>query len=292
MRASQPALDFETKTVLTVDGQRLVVFEQGQGEPCFLLHGYPQTHRCWRAVTARLAKSHRVIAPDWVGSGESERSMTSRPNYECEVARIGMVLDALSLERVNYICHDYGGFLGLGFALAHERRLLRLAVINSRAQGNFAPFSYALFNAFSAIARLPGGEVMLALLPLYTMHRRSLQRYVANGSFSQDDLETYIGYMRTFAGRRWLGHVYRYFQATRRRGLREGLPRLRTPTAVIWGDRDPYSPVKIGLELANLIPGATFHRLAGADHFSPEERPDDVSDALLQLLRRPARADG
>ncbi|MBP6015011.1 MAG: alpha/beta hydrolase [Alphaproteobacteria bacterium] len=292
MRAPQPGPEFQTKTVLAVDGQRLVVFEQGRGEPCFLLHGYPQTHRCWRGVAARLSKTHRVIAPDWFGSGESERSLSSRPSYEREVARIGMVLDALRLDRVNYICHDYGGFLGLGFALAHERRLLRLAVINSRAQGNFAPFSYILFNAFSAIARLPGGEAMLALLPLYTMHRLSLQRYVANGSFSQGDLEEYIGYMRTFAGRQWLGHVYRYFQATRRRALREGLPKLRTPTAVIWGDRDPFSPVKIGMELAALVPDATFHRLAGADHFSPEERADEVSDALLKLLSRPARDDG
>ena len=95
--------------------------------------------------------------------------------------------------------------------------------------------------------------------------------------------------MKTFEGRRWLGHFYRYFQATRRHALREGLPRLKTPTAVIWGDRDPYSPVKIGLELASLIPGAKFHRLAGADHFSPEERSDEVSDALLELFARPAR---
>lgn len=289
MRSPQTVAEFDTRTVLTIDGQQVVVFEQGRGEPCFLLHGYPQTHRCWRGVAARLSKTHRVIAPDWFGSGESERSLSSRPSYEREVARIGMVLDALSLDRVNFICHDYGGFLGLGFALAHERRLLRLAVINSRAQGNFAPFSYVLFNAFSAIARLPGGEVMLAMLPLHTMHRRSLQRYVTNGSFSQNDLQTYIGFMRTFAGRRWLGHSYRYFQATRRRALREGVPQLKTPTAVIWGERDPYSPVKIGIELANLIPGATFHRLAGADHFSPEERPDEVSNALLELLARPAR---
>lgn len=291
MRSSQDAPEFETKTVLAIDGQRLVVFEQGRGEPCFLLHGYPQTHRCWRGVAARLSKTHRVIAPDWLGSGESERSLTSVPSYEREVARIGMALDALKLDRVNLVCHDYGGFIGLGFALAHERRLLRLAVINSRAQGNFAPWSYVLFNAFSAIARLPGGEVLLAALPLYTMHRRSLQRYVENGSFTQSDLEIYIGYMKTFAGRRWLGHVYRHFHATRRRALRESLPRLRTPTAVIWGDRDPYSPVAIGQELTRLIPGATFHRLIGADHFSPEERPDDVSDALLALLERAARPD-
>ena len=278
---------FGSRRVLRVDGQRIAVFEAGAGEPCFLLHGYPQSHWCWRGVAARLALTHRVIAPDWFGAGESERSMTSNPSYEREVARIAMLLDALELHRVNYICHDYGGFLGLGFALRHTERVMRLAVINSRAQGDFAPSSYILFNFLCAVARLPFGESLFSMLPLHRMHQRSLYRYVRNGSFTAGDLERYIGFLRGREGKMWLGQFYRYFQATRRKELRQGAPRLTMPAAVIWGDRDPYSPVRIGLELARLLPNADFTRLPGADHFSPEERPEEISAALARLLARP-----
>lgn len=278
---------FGERRTLVVDGQRICVFESGSGEPCFLLHGYPQSHWCWRGIAQRLSLSHRVIAPDWFGWGESERSLASRPSYKREVARIALLLDAIKAARVNLICHDYGGFLGLGFALLHPKRVMRLAVINSRAQGDFAPASYLLFNLLSGLARLPFGEALFAAIPHYSIHRHSLFRFVRNGSFPEEDLERYISFLKTDEGRRWLGHYYRYFQPTRRRELRKGAARLTMPAAVIWGDRDPYSPLRIGQELARLLPDATFTRLPGADHFSPEERPQEIAAALLVLLAKP-----
>ncbi len=284
-KAARP--HFGSRRVLTVDGQRLAVFEDGAGEACLLLHGYPQDHWCWHHVAADLTRDHRVIAPDWFGCGESERVLSDTARYEVEVERIRLLLDTLGLARVNLICHDYGGFLGLGFAQGYRDRLLRLAIINSRAQGTFAPGPYVLFNAFVLAARLPFGERLYEASPLYAMHRLFLRRYVRNGSFSEAELERYIGFLRTRAGRRWLGRFYRHFQATRRRQLREGCAVLDLPVAVIWGDRDPYSPISIGEELARLLPRAEMTRIEGADHYVAEERPAPVIAALRRLLSVP-----
>ena len=69
--------------------------------------------------------------------------------------------------------------------------------------------------------------------------------------------------------------------------LAAGLGRIGCPTAIIWGDRDRYIPFATARELAESIPGATLTRLTGGDHYIMEERPDEVTAALLELLARP-----
>ena len=59
------------------------------------------------------------------------------------------------------------------------------------------------------------------------------------------------------------------------------------PTAVIWGDRDRYIPFATAQKLAERIPDATLTRLHGGDHYIMEERPEEVTAALLELLARP-----
>src|SRR5262245_3727958 len=95
---------------LQIDGVELCCLELGAGEPVRLLHGYPQSHLCWQFHAKELAKTHRVIAPDWFGWGESERSLAITPEYSAEVDRIGLLADALKLDRFNLAGHDYGGF--------------------------------------------------------------------------------------------------------------------------------------------------------------------------------------
>lgn len=273
---------------ISVDGHRVAVFELGAGEPCLLIHGYPQTHWCWHKIAPALARTHRVIMPDWFGCGASEQKPGSKPSYEREAERIGKLLDALGLESVNLIVHDYGGFIGLGFAAAHPERVRRLAVINSRAQGYFSAYPWFVFNTLCLIARAPFGEKLFALLPLYAMHRQSLMHDMRKGVFTAAELEHYIGGMRSRAGRQWLGHVYRYFQGTRRGSLRGLAKTLTMPSAVIWGDRDPYSRFWIAEELTALLPASKLTRIAGAGHFTPEERPQEVHAALVELLARKA----
>ena len=68
--------------------------------------------------------------------------------------------------------------------------------------------------------------------------------------------------------------------------LGPGLGRIDCPTAVIWGDRDRYIPFETARELAEHIPGATLTQLTGGDHYIMEERPAEVTAALLELLSR------
>ncbi len=270
---------------IVVDGQRIAVFETGKGEPCLLLHGYPQSHLCWRKVVPALARSHRVIAVDWFGWGASERSCTDRPSYDRETKRVALLMDALDLEKVNLFAHDYGGLLALAFAVEHPERLRRLALLNTRAHRTFTPVWYVVFGAITWLARIPGVRWMLAQLPLYGAHKVGLGSSVANGSFSAQDLEESLGWLRHKEGRRWLLHFYRYFRVGARTELGTAAEKLTCPTAVIWGAQDPYFPVSTGEDLARRIPKSQWTLLPEASHYIMEERPEEVSNALLALLQ-------
>jgi pimeloyl-ACP methyl ester carboxylesterase len=263
------------------------IVEAGSGEPVLLLHGYPQSSSCWRHQIPVLAQHHRVIAPDWPGFGRSAPPPTA-PTYDAEVERIEQLVTSLRLERFNLVAHDYGGFLGLGYLRRYPHRVMRFAVLNSRAHKTFRPWFYRFSQQQHwAATRVPA---VLRRLPLRRAHHYALRRYRRLGCYD-DALEAqYLGWMGTPQGRRTYVDFFANYHVPQVPGLAESLREITCPTAVIWGDRDPYIPFQTARELAEQIPAATLTRLRGADHYIMEERPAEVTEALLDLLARPCVA--
>ena len=256
------------------------------GEPVVLLHGYPANHRAWRHQIPILAQSHRVLALDLIGWGDSERPRYLAFDYDTEVDRLGRALDALGLEQVNLFGHDYGGFLSLGFVQRNPDRVRRLAILNSRAQGTFVPRWYATFGLMSLVGRTPGLRNVAARLPFDAINRRGMAALVSKGAIDPALLENYVGWMAEREGARWLLHYFADYSVRRRPELRDGLHRIGCPTAVIWGRRDAYLSSVIAEEMASAIPNAELTMIDDAGHFIMEERPPAVTDALLRLLER------
>lgn len=168
---------------VTVDGARVACWEAGppDAEPVVLLHGYPADHRCWRHQVPPLSARHRVITPDLLGWGASDRPLHLSFDYDTEVARVGRLLDALDLDSVNLVGHDYGGFLSLGFTQNHPDRVRRLALLNTRAHGTFTRRWYAVFGLLGLLGRNPLLSGPARHLPYAALHRRSLAPLVRAG---------------------------------------------------------------------------------------------------------------
>jgi pimeloyl-ACP methyl ester carboxylesterase len=256
------------------------------GEPVLLLHGYPANHRSWRHQIPALARDYRVIAPDLLGWGRSERPLHLRFDYDTEVARVGRLLDALGIETVNLAGHDYGGFLALGFTETHPDHVRRLALCNSRAQSTFVPHWTAVFGLASVAGRTPVLRNLLARLPLLDIHRRSLASLVRHGLIDDELLDSYVGWMGTPEGRRWLVHFSSEYRVAVRPELRRRLGGITCPTAIIWGRDDAYLRPEIATELAERIPHAELTMLDEAGHWVMDEHPAEVTTALRRLLAR------
>jgi pimeloyl-ACP methyl ester carboxylesterase len=269
-----------------IDRARVVYLEAGQGEPVLLLHGYPQNHLCWRRQIPALARTHRVIAPDWPGFGGSEPA-SAPPRYEIEVERIGELADALGLERFNLIAHDYGGFIGLGYVLRHPERVMRLALLNTRAHGTFVRSFYRFSLLQRMVSRSAPLRGLARHLPLGRLHHAGFEAERARGCFSPEIEAQYLAWMDTPRGRAYFFRFFAHYHLPVRPELAAGLASIRCPTAIIWGQRDPYIPLQIARELATRIPDAHSTFLPDGGHFVMEHRPEQVSAALCELLDRP-----
>jgi haloacetate dehalogenase len=110
------------------------VATSGEGPPVLLLHGFPETHVCWRAVAPRLAREHAVVAPDLRGYGAS-RASAGGPRGEGfskrEMAHeLVELMSALGHERFAVVGHDRGARVAYRMALDHPGVVTRVAVLN------------------------------------------------------------------------------------------------------------------------------------------------------------------
>jgi epoxide hydrolase 4 len=279
----------------TVNGIRLFYAEAGSGPPVVLLHGFPETHRSWDLqVPALVAAGFRVIAPDLRGYGRSERT---RGGYELEnLARdvVGLI-DALGLESVRLVGHDWGGAITWLVASLHPDRLERAVIID-------CPHPSVMARALRVNARQRRRSwymffFQLPLLPERWLARndgRNIERMFRAGSpgASAVPRELILAEKRALLEPGALGAALAYYRTAFRSGL---LPMLRgggpefppidLPVCLIWGEADSC----LGLEL---IDGTErwarrlrVEKVAQAGHFVHQERPELVNRILLDALR-------
>ncbi|MFD0313308.1 alpha/beta fold hydrolase [Streptomyces flavalbus] len=288
MSTTGPTTQRTRARTVKVDGARLVCWESGpeDGEPVLLLHGYPANHHSWDHQVPALSRAHRVITPDLLGWGDSEQPHGLAFDYDSEVARIGRLLDALDIDDVNLVGHDYGGFLSLGFTQTHPGRVRRLALLNSRSQATFVPHWRALFTAFTLAGRTPVLRSLAARLPYGALHRIAFGPLVEAGYVDREVMDGYLDHVRPLESRRWLLHFFGHYRTAARPELRRRLGQVGCPTAVIWGRGDKYLSPAIATELAARIPHAELTMIDDAGHWVMDERPSEVNTALERLLGR------
>lgn len=115
-------------TTVESDGARLHVVTEGEGPAVLLLHGFPHTWRVWSAVIPALAATHRVIAPDLRGLGDSDRAASG---YDARsLARDALrILDALDIETTTVVAIDAGVTPAFLLALENPDRVDRLVLM-------------------------------------------------------------------------------------------------------------------------------------------------------------------
>lgn len=132
--ANLPGYPFEPHYV-EVDGLRIHYLDEGPPDaaPVLLLHGEPSWSYLYRKMIPILtAAGHRVIAPDLVGFGRSDKPASREDyTYQRHVDWLIGLLSTLDLRNITLVCHDWGGLLGLRIAAEHEHRFARIVAANT-----------------------------------------------------------------------------------------------------------------------------------------------------------------
>lgn len=132
------------KKFATVHGKKIAYIEEGSGDPIVLLHGNPTSSFLWRNVVPELIGSGRVIAPDLIGQGDSEKlpPADGPGRYSLEVAYdyVAGLLDVIDANNnVTLVIHDWGSAIGFLWAMRHPNAVKGVAYM----EGIVKPVSWA-----------------------------------------------------------------------------------------------------------------------------------------------------
>ncbi|MQY04936.1 alpha/beta fold hydrolase [Actinomadura macrotermitis] len=271
---------------MTLGGYDIFVTDQGAGDlPVLLLHGFPGSSCDWRAVQARLAAEHCVIAFDFLGHGLSDKPAGASYSLFDQADLATLVAVAHGVERCVVVAHDMGDTVA--------------AELLARQNAGELPFTIertVLTNGsiFIDMARLSDGQQLLLSLPDETLAdplprdllRRSIADSFPPGWADSPEVDALVALVLHDDGDRLLPRLIRYIEERRRHQDRwtAALVDYAGPLTAIWGELDPIAVADMPRRLAVLRAGTELVLWPDVGHWPSIEAPDRLADALLDIL--------
>jgi haloalkane dehalogenase len=295
--ADLPDYPFEANYV-DLDGVRMHYVDEGErsAAPVLMLHGEPTWSYLYRhMIPPCAAAGHRVIAPDLIGFGKSDKpSSKSDYSYERHVRWVTGFVEALDLRGITLFCQDWGALIGLRVAAENDERFERIVIGNGAlptADGRTRPSAigvpaFLTWRTFATLSpAFPIGRIV------NTGCRRRLS---ADERRAYDAPFTPPG---SIAGARAFPKLVpltpRDPAIKANRAAWDALEHWEKPFLTVFSDGDPITR---GAERSfqRRVPGAAAqeHRRPHAGHFLQEDVPEELARAINELIARSATAPG
>ena len=282
-----------SKKFASVNGKRLAYVDEGEGDPIVLLHGNPTSSYLWRNVIPELEGSGRVIVPDLIGQGDSEKLPREEgpDRYRFEVAYdyLKGLLDALDVtERVTLVLHDWGSGLGFHWASQHGDRVRAIAymeaIVRPVSWDDWPESARGIFQGF----RSPKGEDLIlernlfveAVLPsaiLRTLSEEEMEHYRAPFG-TPDDRQPTLNWPRQIPIDGDPAHMVELVDRYAEWMATSSVPKLfinAEPGSILTGPQR---------EFCRSWPNQTEVTVAGS-HFVQEDSPAEIGQAIAGWLR-------
>jgi pimeloyl-ACP methyl ester carboxylesterase len=269
--SAQQAAPAQVDKEATVYGLKIHYVEAGSGEAVILLHGLGGNATNWAFNIPALAQKFRVIVPDQVGFGRSDK-----PFINYRVATYVDFLDALykelKLERATLVGNSMGGWIAAAYTLAHPERVERLVLVDA---AGFAP--PAEFDAKSLSFLNPSTREGMKQLATLVFSNKQL--------FTTDAAIDLMLTQRMTAGDGYTIQSMIESIARREDMLDNRLAGIKKPTLLIWGRDDGLVPLaEYGERFKREIAGAQLIVMDGAGHVPQVEKAAEFNAALLKFL--------
>ncbi len=264
-----------------LDGLRLHYLDEGSGDPVVCFHGEPTWSYLYRKMLPPLVEAgQRVICPDYAGFGRSDKPTDRRwYTYDRHAELIADLLEELDVREATVVVQDWGGPIGLRWAVEHADRVARLVILNTglftgrvskgfMAWRDFAertpdlPIGFIVQGATTT--ELPDDVVAAYDAPFPTVESKAgAAVFPLIVPTSDED-----------AG------------AAEMRAVSDALSRWDKPALVAFSDSDPVFPFpRSGQVFCDLIPTAAEQvRIEGGAHFLQEDRGERIAAEIVRFL--------
>jgi haloalkane dehalogenase len=254
--------------------------DEGQGPVVLCVHGNPTWSFYWRTLIRELSSTHRVVAPDHIGCGLSDKPQDWPYRFEAHIANLQRLVEHLDLRDITLVVHDWGGAIGSGFAVRNADRIAKLVVTNTAA------WPSVRIPTRIALCRIPG---------LGALAVRGLNGFAGAATFMATEkglsadaraglLAPYSSWADRIATLRFVEDIPMQADHPSRRVMQDVADGLVTladkPMHLVWGMKDWCFTPKFLEEWIARFPNATVTRLPDVGHYVMEDAPQSVIAAV------------
>lgn len=266
-----------------IDGHRLHYIDEGKGQTLLFVHGTPSWSFDFRNVIKELRGNFRCLAIDHMGFGLSdkpERYDYSTRNHSKTLERF---VSGLQLDNITLVLHDFGGPIGIDFALRHPEKVKRLVILNSWL---WSSENDPEFIKLKRILKSP-------LLPFLYRYLNFSPRFILPGSFGEKKLPKHLlkQYTKPFSSPGERNGALAFAKSLLHdQGWFEGLWEKRhlisdKPMLFIWGMKDPAVKPHNLEKFVSGFPNSSVLKLSSCGHFPQEEEPEEVQRAIRGFMQ-------
>ncbi len=281
---------FSPKTVTVAGGYNLSYVDEGEGSTIVFLHGNPTWSYLYRNMIAGLSSSYRCIAPDHLGCGYSDKPQGYHYLLQDHIDNLESLLDQLQVGKCTLVVHDWGGAIGMGWAVRHPHKVEKLVVMNTAA------FRSTRIPLRIAVCRWPLiGPLLVRGLNVFA--GAAVHMAVA-GKMAPEIADGFLLPYNSWANR--IG-ILRFVQDIPLHpdhpswqellAIEQGLGQLGDkPMLVCWGGRDFCFNDHFFHEWQRRFPKADCHYFADAGHYLLEDAFAEIFPLVKQFIFSKGRA--
>ena len=279
--------------LLDRDGLAYHYLDEGAGEPVLMVHGNPSWSFFYRDLVKALRPDHRCIVPDHIGMGLSEKPDDDRYSYtlQSRVDDLERLVDSLApVGKLTLVLHDWGGMIGMGFAVRHPERIGRIVLLNTAAfhlpSQMRVPLALRMVRG-SGLGALGvrGMNVFARGAVAVGCKRIAMSKEVRAGYLAPyDTWKNRIGTLRFVQDIPLTPRDSSYALVSQ---IEAGLSAFsKTPVLVCWGERDFVFTPEVLAHWIRCWPHAEVHRFADCGHYVLEDAGVEVAAHVRRFLEQ------
>jgi haloalkane dehalogenase len=251
--------------------------DAGAGAPIILLHGIPTWSYLYHDVIPLLAPHARVIAPDFLGHGYSDKRDFFDRSLLAQTAMILRFMDHLGIERAHIVGHDTGGGVALIMGIHHPDRVDKLILTNVVAYDSWPIDDMIALGNPNWRSKSPKEvcDFLASGLPdgLFNADRLSPE-FIAGIVAPYSDEEGKISMIRNASA----------LNTNHTTMLVDRHGEIQAETLCLWGVHDPWQTIRDGERLAREIPNARLVRVDNASHWIPQDTPETFASEISKFI--------
>lgn len=282
-----------TSHILDINGLKYHYLDEGRGEPIVMVHGNPTWSFYYRHLVKTLSPDYRTIVPDHIGCGLSDKPGLNRYDYRLasRVYDMEALVDYLQLDdKITLILHDWGGMIGMAYAVKHPEKISRLVIMNTAAflppKGKTIPLRLWIIRNIGWLAA-PAvlGLNIFSIGALYMASHKGLSRAVKSGL--KAPYNSWRNRMATLKFVQDIPLSAKDPSYALVRSVDSNLHRLAgIPMLICWGKRDFVFDDTYLEEWQRRFPDAHVHPLEDAGHYVIEDEPEIVVSLIKDFLKK------